>query len=246
MLLATWAAFQAAAEPPPLKVSPIADGYRVEVTSFDMSREAHVNGEVERKASELCGAKHINWGKFGSEAIIEKDPAKGSPKITGYYKEFQCVDEKEPVASSISSDWKATEADDADVRRIFVAYYAKRDRGDFQGASSMMSMDTRPSESDYPRLRDFNKALGKGTRRITNVTWYVNPASAPRLGAYAALDFVGQYESPHLYCGYLILYRQGPNAYEIVREEQNLVGRTAEMIDPVQLEQMRAGMCRGN
>jgi hypothetical protein len=152
----------------------------------------------------------------------------------------------EPVVSSISLDWNATQADDADVRQVFSSYYAKRDAGDFAGASSMMSADTRPTESDHPRLREFNKALGKGTRRITGVTWYVNPASVPRLGAYAALDFVGQYELPHLYCGYLILYRQGSNVYEIVREEQNLVARSEEAMDPTQLEQMRAAMCRGN
>ena len=246
MLFVAWAAFQAAAEPPPLKVSRTADGYRVEVASFDLSREAYVNGEVERKAAELCGDKQIDWGKFGSAAIIEKDPAKAAPKITGYYKEFQCAVGTEPAVSSIASDWKATESDDADVRRLFMSYYAKRDAGDFAGASSMMSADTRPTESDYPRLREFNTALGTGTRRITGVTWYVNPASAPRLGAYAALDFVGQYELPHLYCGYLILYRRGQSAYEIVREEQNLVRRSDEAIDPGQLEQMRAAMCRGN
>lgn len=246
MLFAAWAAFQAAAETPPLKVSRVGDGYRVDVARFDISREAYVNGEVERRAAKICGDKQIEWGKFGSAMTIEKDPVKGPPKVVDYFREFRCVVAKEPAVSSISSDWKATQGDEADVRRIFTSYYAKRDAGDFAGSSSMMSADTRPSESDYPRLRDFNKTLGNGTRRITGVTWYVNPASAPRLGAYAALDFVGQYELPHLYCGYLILYRQGPNAYEIVREEQNLVGRSAEPMDPAQLEQMRAAMCRGN
>jgi len=246
MLIAVLLALQVAAERPLIKVGPATEGYRADVASFDVSHEAYVNAEIGRKAAALCADKRIEWGKFGSEAIVEKDPAKGSPRISGFFKEFRCVIPKEPIVASISSDWKASEADDADVRRLFESYYAQRDAGNFDGSSAMLSPDVRPDKSDYAGLSDFNRALETGSRRITGVTWYVNPASAPRLGAYAALDFVGQYTGAHLYCGYLMLYRRGPGTYEIIREEQNVFHRNAEPVDPAQLEQMRSAMCRGD
>jgi hypothetical protein len=246
MLIAVLLSLQAAAEQPPVKVGPTAGGYRAEVATFDISQEVYINAEIERRAAKLCGDKQIDWGKFGSEAKVEKDPAKAPPKISGLFKEFRCVIAKEPIVAGVSSDWKAGEADDADVRRLFASYYATRDAGDFGASSAMLSPDVRPNKSDYEGLGDFNRALGTGSRRITGVTWYVNPASAPRLGAYAALDFVGQYTGAHLYCGYLMLYRQGPGTYEIIREEQNVFHRNAGPIDPVQLDEMRSAMCRGN
>jgi hypothetical protein len=246
MLIATLLTLQVAADQPLIKVGPTTEGYRADVASFDVSQEVYVNAEIARKAAALCDNKQIDWGKFGSEATVEKDPARGSSKISGFFKEFRCVIAQEPIVASISSDWKASGADDADVRRLFESYYARRDAGDFNGSSAMLSPDVRPDKSDYAGLSDFNRALGIGSRRLTGVTWYVNPASAPRLGAYAALDFVGQYTGAHLYCGYLMLYRQGPGTYEIIREEQNVFHRNAEPIDPAQLEQMRSAMCRGD
>lgn len=246
MLIAAALALLATAERPLIKINSTADGYRAEVAAFDLPHEVYVNAEIERRAAALCADKQIDWGKFGSEAKIYHDPGKAPAKISGFFKEFRCVINKEPIVASVSPDWKASEADEADVRRTFDQYYAKRDAGDFDGSAAMLSSDIRPSSSDYARLREFNQMLGKGGRRITGVTWYINPASAPRLGAYAALDFVGQYTGAHLYCGYLVLYRQGPSAYEIIREEQNVFHRNDEPVDPAELEQMRSATCRGN
>ena len=244
MLLAALLA-QAVDRPPSIGIRKTGSGFRAEVPTFDVSWEAKVNGEIERQAAALCGDKQVDWGKFGSNVKVEKDPTKPT-RVSGYFKEFSCIVPQERPVASISSDWKATEIDEGDVRRQFESYYTKRDAGDFEGSSAMLSADVKPDKSSYPRLREFNQALGKGSRRITGVTWYVNPASAPRLGAYAALDFIGEYTGMHLYCGYLILYRLGPGKYEITREEQNAFHRNDQPVDPAQLEQMRAATCRGN
>lgn len=246
MFITALLAVQAAAEPPRITVISRSSGYRAEATEFDPTQEAYVLAEIDRRAAKLCSERQVDWGKFGSVARIENDAAKGPPKVTGFFKEFRCVIAKEPVVASISSDWKASEDDDADVRRFLAIYYGKRDAGDFDGASAMFAADARPEKSTQDGLREFNRKLGSGSRLITGVTWYVNPASAPRLGAYAALDFKGEFTGVHFYCGYLVLYRLGPGSYEIVREEQNLFERSTEPVDPVQVDSMRAELCRGN
>ena len=245
MLIAALLAMQAAAETPRIIVSTTAEGYRAEVAAFDLAQEVHVNAEIERRAIDLCADKPIRWGEFGSSAEIDKDLSKGPPKITGFFKEFRCVVPQAPTVASVPSEWKADPKDEADVRRFFETYYSKRDSGQFAAAAAMFQADMQ----EKPRveyLREFNQKLGAGRRRITGVTWYVNPAAADRLGAYAALDFAGEYTGSHLYCGYLVLYRLGPGRYEIVREEQNVFHKGDKPADPAQLEAMRAAACRGS
>ena len=145
------------------------------------------------------------------------------------------------------ADWKSTAADEADVRRIFESYYASRDSGEFKAALAMFNSKARPESAAWPdKIRLFNSALGAGKRRITGVTWYVNPPSAEVPGIYAAVDFVSDYPNVHFYCGYVVFYRLEPGSYEIVREEQNAFHRGDGDANPDHLAQMRAAACRGD
>ena len=145
------------------------------------------------------------------------------------------------------ADWKASAADETDVRRAFHDYYTKRDQGAFQAAIAAFRQTARPESATWPEeMRAFTKKLGPGTRRVVAVTWYVNPPSAEQPGVYAALDFVGDYPAVHFYCGYLVFYRVAPGAYEIAREEQNIFHRSDTDANPDHLAQMRAAACRGD
>ncbi len=109
----------------------------------------------------------------------------------------------------------------------------------------MFTPDNRSELSDWStQMRVFNSQMSKGSRQLTKVTWYVNPEGADRPGVYAALDFVGNFPSAHLYCGYIMLYRLGLAKYEIVREEQSHFVRNAETPDPDQLTAIREATCR--
>lgn len=244
MIVAALIGLQVGAALPSVVVRPKGDGFRAEAGTFELEQSAAIHAEIEGRASELCAGKSIKWGEFGSLTELGRDPGSKPAKISGYYQEFSCVTAERAVEAEVLDDWKAGPGDETDARRFFETYYARRDAGDIEGAYSLFAPEARP-ESSKEHVRDFNRSIGSGNRRITRVTWYVNPPEAPRRGAYVALDFVGEYAGVHVYCGYLMLYRLGAGRYEIVREEQNMFERGDGSADPYQIESMRAAVCRG-
>ncbi len=230
---------------PAVTVKSSTDGYIATVPQFALDQTAAVDSDIADRATELCAGKDVKWGKFGSLTTLGKKPGATPPKVSGYYKEFSCVAAQPRNYAAAPADWQPSSSDDADVRHFFDSYYTKRDGGDFAAALAMFQ----PGEGFAKSLdeqRAFNSKLGTGQRRITHVTWYVNPDAAAHPGIFAALDFVGEYKSMHFYCGYLGLYRVGPGSYEIVREEQNMFERNDHAPDLSQLANMRTAACRDN
>lgn len=242
MILGLLVALLASAASPAVTIVPKGSGYLATAAPFAATDSITVDAEMDRRASELCTGRMVRWGKFGSNATISKNAVE-VPKVTGYFKEFSCVIEQPRNGVAAPADWQPSPADDADVRSFFGRYYAKRDSGDFAAALAMFD-PAQDLSLEADQQREFNAKLGSGRRRITNVTWYVNPEGAKQPGVYAALDFVGDYPSMHFYCGYLVLYRLAPGSYEITREEQNSFERAHEAPDPVQLAAMKAAACR--
>ena len=164
----------------------------------------------------------------------------------GYTKEFSCVAREQASYPAAPADWKASSADEQEAVAVLNSYYAKRDRGDFAGSFAMFQPGVLGDLVSWSAQEAVtNKKIGTGTRRVTGVTWYVNPDAAPHPGIYVAIDFVGDFPSTYFYCGYLALYRRGPGSYEITREEQNMFTHGDGKPDPTQVQQMRSAMCRG-
>lgn len=246
MLLAALLSLRTTAALPNISVKQIDHGYRAEATAFEPSEESAVFAVIARRAADLCAGKQIKWGKFGSSMDLGEAPGTTPPKVGGYFKEFRCVAEQNTAASPAPADWKPSEADEAYVRRFAETYFAKRDAGEMDAAFLMYSPTAVEDRAEWMKnAREFNDKLGTGKRRITAVTWYVNPPAADQPGVFAAVDFVGDYPKTHIYCGYIGLIRRGPGNYAIVREEQNVFAKSDGQADPVQLEQLRAAMCRG-
>lgn len=245
MLIAVLIGLQTAAAVPPVTVMPKGDGFRAEAATFNFGQSAAVHAEIERRASELCAGEEVKWGEFGSLAELGKNPGSTPPKISGYYQEFRCIVSETLTHVELPNDWKPTAADESDVRRILETYYAARDAGQFDAAAAMFEPGVQEGRS-IEHQHEFNRKLGPGKRRIAAVTWYVNRPDAPRPGAYAALDFVGDYPNLHVYCGYLMLYRRGPGKYEIIREEQSIFERGDTTADMNQVAAMRSASCREN
>lgn len=239
-------AAQVMAALPEIAIRPLGNGYRAEAATFDFWQSTAVFTEIERRAAELCRDKEVKWGNFASVTELGMDPGAAPPKISGYFQEFSCSTRAKRIYEPAPPDWKPSASDEADVRRYFETYYKRRDRGDFQAAFAMFKPDVLGDASGWAeQMRTSNTKLGAGKRRVTGVTWYVNPQGADHPGVYAAVDFVGEFPSMHVYCGYLVLYRIGPGSYEITREEQNFFERGAEGANPEQVAQMRAASCRG-
>jgi len=238
--------FMAAASAlPTITVTPGPRGFVARVADFDARQEDAVYAEISRRALELCKDSEVRWGEFSSAAALGKQPGAEPVIVRGYTREFACVIPQTAVYPPAPPDWKATAEDLTDVQRIFRAYYDRRDGGDFVSALKLFAPDLIGDATNWSKeMRDFNAKLGPGKRRVTGITWYVNPDSAPHPGVYVAIDFVGDFPSQYFYCGYLVLFRRGPGSYEITREEQNQFSHGDGSADPAQIAQMRAATCR--
>lgn len=234
-----------ASDPPAVTIEPTANGYIAEVPPFDARYQNQIDAEIDGRAAEICQNKIVRWGEFKSDVRIGKPSDPEPPRVSGFSRAFSCTRPIDRNFAAAPSDWKPAAADEADVRRIFQSYYARRDAGDFRAARAMFSPEAVAEDSSWPKqMAEFNEQVGTGTRRIASLTWYVNPDSAPHPGVYVAVDFVGDFAGTHFYCGYIVLFRTAPGTYEITREEQNRFDRNDEQVDPAQLSQMRAAMCR--
>jgi hypothetical protein len=231
---------------PTITIDQTTEGYVAKIATFDVRQQAEVDAEIDRRAASVCADRDIYWGKFRSLTKIGKNPRAEPAPVTGYIKQFSCVAREQASYPAPPSDWKATSADERDAVAVLNSYYARRDRGDFMGALAMFEPGVLGDLASWSAEQAAtNKKIGKGSRRVTGVTWYVNPDTAPHPGIYVAIDFVGDFPSTYFYCGYLALYRRGPGSYEITREEQNMFTHGDGNPDPAQLEQMRGAMCRG-
>lgn len=245
MFLLLLSALQPTGGLPVMRYSRQGEDHVVEVGDFDPVLGPQIEIEVARRAADLCAGQQVRWGKFKFDEEVGKLPGAGPSQVKSYRREFSCKAADIRTYDPAPADWAATVGDEADVRAIFASYYGKRDGGDFAGSRAMMRPEVQGDLAEWSeQMGAFNRELGKGSRRLTKVSWYVNPETADRPGVYAALDFVGDYPSAHLYCGYIILYRLGAGEYEIVREEQNRFIRNDEAPDPEQLAMIRTASCR--
>jgi hypothetical protein len=244
MPIALLFAMQLAAALPTITVERKAEGYLAKVARFDWRQQSSVDAEIARRAADLCGKKQVHWGKFRSFVRLGKTPAAGPAPVSGYFKEFDCVAPDTMSYPRAPTNWQPSQSDIADAKAFLETYYKRRDSGDFGAALGMFAPNVVSDKANWAtHVAAQNKQIGTGRRRVTGVTWYVNPDTAPHPGVYVAIDFVGEFPNTYFYCGYLALYRRGEGSYEITREEQNMFTHGQGTPDPANVAQMKAAMC---
>jgi hypothetical protein len=227
-------------------IKPTDTGFVATAELFDAREQPQVDAEIERRAADLCAGRAVRWGEFNSNIKTGKAPSAEPAPVSEFSRAFSCAKPSERTFAAAPADWQPNAQDEADVRQVFERYYTRRDGGDFLAAKGMFAPEAIAGNSKWPeQMAEFNKVVGAGTRRISGITWYINPEDAPHPGAYVAVDFVGDFKRSHFYCGYIVLFRTSAGSYEIVREEQNHFDRNDQPVDASQLAQMRATMCRG-
>jgi hypothetical protein len=181
MFVALLTGLVAASPLPSVTVEQTKKGYVAKAATFDLRQQAEVETEIARRAAELCKGKEIRWGEFNSVAKLGKTPGAEPAPVSGYSHEFSCISAQQATYEPAPADWKASAADEADVRAFFASYYTRRDKGDFPAALGMFASDM---IGDRVKLAEemaaFNTKIGSGTRRVTGVTWYVNPRCPSR------------------------------------------------------------------
>ncbi|HTU10501.1 MAG TPA: DUF4019 domain-containing protein [Allosphingosinicella sp.] len=205
------------------------------------------------RAIEICGTRYPVPGRYrfvGNERVAP-DGTRGSSTFE-VRQELTCSDTppSPPTEVPAPADWRASARDEADARAATMAYFAAVDAGDAARVLAMMPLARRAEENVASRaeaMRTFRAEAGTpGAHRIIALSWYVNPASAPRPGIYVAADFERVYSGLAAVCGYVVWYRDEAGRYSLMREETAVVPRTAGST-PAALAQARAmARCRAN
>lgn len=132
----------------------------------------------------------------------------------------------ERLVSPATSDFHATEEDEARAMGRIVDFTKALAARDFAAAYAMLRLSMQAST---PRLgwemnlRKRDGLWADGTIRILRLTWYPDPAGQPA-GLYAAFDFRGDRPDGTMDCGYLVVHQARPgSAYSIVRTDTSEV-----------------------
>lgn len=200
--------------------------FTLTIDRYDARVSAAVEARIVALSAELCGARAVEHGEFEYTTELGRDPGETPPQIVGFRKEIACIDAPEAVAAAVPDDWQPSEADVAAARGYVLDYFRRRDGGDYDAAFAMLEPGMVARDTWLEGVREFNRRAGAAEgRSIAKLTWYVNPAAAPKPGVYLAADFTGRFSELDSYCGYVILYRGAGGGYAIVREEANILAR---------------------
>ncbi len=201
--------------------------------------------DVTRDAQARCGAKRAVAGRFSYETKLDRA---GRPEaVTGYERHFTCVHSPASSPARVADDWRPTAEDREAASRVAASFFTAFDHGDSQAALAWVRPDAITPDVLAGDMAAFARtAAGLGNRTVDRLTWYVNPAAAPALGVYVALDYHGSYPGLDTYCGYLVLYREAPGRYRLTRQESGFLTKAdTAKASPGQLPQLRAQLqCR--
>lgn len=204
-----------------------ADQFRIRITFPGLVTPDQAQQMLTEVGASLCNGQAPMWGhyKFKTE-----EPASGGTAAqasTQFEQELTCANgiaSEKPGTPAPKTP--ASEADRRDVEARTLDYLAKKDQGDFAAADAMFEDGVMTPDSIAERREargSFNSAAGlPEARSVVGVTFYDDPADAPRLGRYAAVDFRARYNSRAFYCGYVVWLRQADGGYRLISEDEAL------------------------
>lgn len=201
-------------------------------------------------ADQVCNGRGARLGRYSFESqtpLLAAPATSGTQTLT---QQVECGGLPQVAIGVPAPETSPTADDERVVRANTLAYLAARDSNDFDTAHAMVSEGTaammRPENWRIPRAA-FNKAAGLPSRKeVVRLTWYDDPAGAPRRGRYVAADYRGDYDHAGFYCGYVVWYLEADGTYRIVREEEGQMSHeVASRVAPSELAKARARIgCR--
>ena len=225
------------------------DVYRLELKSYRSASVEEGQVELRKKAGDLCGGKHTNYGKYKFDMTEPVGAAAGGPKLLLLQQEISChippaaLAPSAPVAVA-TVDLPASEEQIKRVEGLTSKYFAAKDQGRYQEAYDMQAASQKavaPFAQFKERVEAFNARAGAARNRsVKKVTWYRNPPQvAP--GLYAAVDFTSEFANLVVHCGFVAWHQQPDGNFLVVREEENSVDKvTAHKMTTESLDEVRA------
>lgn len=129
-----------------------------------------------------------------------------------------------------AADYAPSAADTAEMQRLSAEYLGHLDRGEYEKAHAMFSDEMRamaPLQEWRKFASESAAAWGALERRDqANVTWYLDPANAPPLGLYVAVDYASRYANLAQHTEFLVWYREREGMpFALARHEINAVDK---------------------
>lgn len=201
-------------------------------------------------AEQLCAGRPAQLGRYRFEAKTPLPPNAGATAMQTFTQQVSCGASTEVVHVSRVPKAPPTAQDEQAIRADTLRYLADKDRGDFDAAYAVLGSELAAIFADGGSRTSraaFNAAAGQPDHReVVRLTWYDDPAGAPRPGRYVAADYRGDYPHAGFYCGYVVWHLQPDGKFRIVREEEaQMPDEIARKFSPEELAAARAQLqCR--
>lgn len=222
-----------------LEVTPLGDGaFRLTLTAPGFADAASGRALMAPAAAALCRGGEV---RFGAHSFKRGSPAR-------LVQELSCGDE--PVRLQVAtSGFTPAAADEQAIAELSERFLRARDAGDLDAVRALFDPEAtdRPDAAWAAEVAAFNRLAGAETKyAVTGISWFENPAAAPRPGVYAALDYARAFERVSLACGFVVWRRASDGAWRIDREDLNYLDPAEEArLSREELPQARARLgCR--
>jgi Protein of unknown function (DUF4019) len=227
---------------------PVPGGFKITIVDFIGGDHNAAQVMIAPTVRRLCGELEPRWGRFTLKAMVTAPTGKAL-KPGRFEQNISCVAPPAAEPNIASGPFTATAVDEDLVRTTALRFLSFRDVGRGLESFAMLapSMKETTDQGEWIKNIGMNpQIVGKSVeRRITKVTWYIDPPGVSS-GVYAAADFDGHSTGLAIHCGYVALKRQTSGEYLIVRlEEGRLAQEEAKGLAPDRRSELRSNLqCR--
>jgi hypothetical protein len=146
-------------------------------------------------------------------------PASASPLLTS-------------ANTANQSAWEPAEADVLKVKLLSYLYFQAKYKRDFTTAfdtfakATATGMNFKKWKSAQEKF--YNSAGTELDRSFYRMTWYQNPPDAELPGIFVAVDYSAKFSKIGTQCGTLMWHRLATGNFELIRDQDKSIGKTAQ------------------
>jgi hypothetical protein len=248
LFLIPWCISPATAGPPRIVEKAVAGGFKITIIDFVGSDQNVAQQMIRPTVLRLCGQLTPQWGRFYLKAMTTAP--KGQALKPGRFEQnITCITPRVVKPDVPTGPFVPSASDERDVTAATLKFLGLRDDGKSEESFAMLSPSMQGMTDRAGWATDVGMKPAKTgnaiERRITKITWYIDPPGV-EAGVYAAADFDGRSSRMAIHCGYVAMKRQASGTYLVVRiEEGYLAAQDATRFTIEKLAEARTSLqCR--